>query len=264
MQRTVLAGSIGAVLLTLSLPLAALAAFLDTGQTNSEVLRSNGQISAWADAVVDARRGPLDYADPSLGLASLGSPTDVLGDSGTPFSLGDGGSITLGFPMSIENGPGTDLVVFENSFAFGGEVFAELAFVEVSSNGVDFARIPSISRIDRDLSAFDGIQSDEVYNLAGNFEGGTGFDLDDLVAAADPLVTSGVVDPMDIRHVRIVDVIGDRANQSSVDYFGHAVADPYPTAFASGGFDLTGVAVMNPPGAVQTQASSWGRVKSLY
>lgn len=268
MQRRMLAGSTLASLFLLFLPLLAPASagagFLDGGQVNPQVLRTNGQISAWADAVVDFRRGPLDYAEPGLGLASHGSPADVLGSSGTPCSLGDGGSITLGFPLSIENGPGVDLVVFENSFVFGGEVFAELAFVEVSTNGVDFARLPSICRIDRDLGAYDGITSDEVYNLAGNYAGGTAFDLEDLRRASDPLVTGGLVDLDDIRYVRVVDVIGDRENTATVDFFGQAVSDPYPTAFASGGFDLTGVAVMNPPGAVATESTSWGRVKSLY
>lgn len=239
-------------------------AFTDTGQVNAEVLRGNGQISAWADQVVEVVRGPLDYFDPSLGIASFGVPTDVLGASGSPCSLGDGGWITLGFPVAIENGPGVDLVVFENAFVFAGVVFSELAFVEVSTDGVDFARLPALSRIDRALGAFDGIASEETYNLAGNFAGGTGFDLQDLLVAQDPLVSAGIVDLQDIRFVRVVDVIGDFARAATVDFFGHALSDPYPTAFASGGFDLTGVAVMNPPGAVTVERSSFGVVKSLF
>lgn len=258
-------GALALTLLLCSLLLPARAsAFADTGQVNPEVLRTNPQIRAWADRVVESDRGPLDYADPSLGDASFGMPTDVLGSSGSAFSLGDGGSITLGFPLAIENGPGVDFVVFENSFAFGGTVFSELAFVEVSTDGVAFARMPALSRVDRPLGAFDGIASEEVYNLAGNFVGGTGFDLEDLLTAADPLVASGVVDPMRIRYVRVVDVIGDYLGAATVDHLGRPVSDPYPTAFASGGFDLTGVAIMNPPGAVRTEQRSFGAIKNLY
>ena len=254
------AGALALVALLLSDP--AIAQIADTGQQNPEVLRGNGQIRDWANQVVDFVRGPLDYADPSLGLASFGSPEDCLGENGTPVSLGDGGSITLGFPLAIENGPGVDFVVFENAFAFGGEVFAELAFVEVSSDGVTFVRMPAISRIDRALGAFDGITSDETYDLAGNFVGGTGFDLDDLASA--PEVLSGAVDLDFVRYVRVVDVIGDCTNDASFDALGNAVCDPYPTTSASGGFDLTGVAIMNPPGPVDVAPTSFGAVKSRF
>ena len=252
----------GALALVLLLPSAASAQIIDTGQVNPEVLRTNPQISNWADRVVDFTRGPLDYADPSLGDASFGLPEDVLGATGSACSLGDGGSITLGFPVAIEDGPGVDFVVFENSFEFGGVVFAELAFVEVSTDGVTFLRMPSISRIPGPLGAFDGIQSGDTYNLAGNFVGGTGFDLDDITG--DPMVTSGAVDLRMIRFVRVVDVIGDCANGSSFDALGNAVCDPYPTAFASGGFDLTGVAVMNPPGPVRAETASFGALKGRF
>jgi hypothetical protein len=237
-------------------------ALSDSGQTNAEVLRSNLQISGWSSSVVDWQVGPMDYADPSLGDAAFGVPTDVLGEFGTPFSLGDGGEITLGFDGHIADGPGEDFVVFENAFEYGGFVFAELAFVEVSTDGLNFARMPAISRVDRVLGAFDGILPDEAYNLAGNHVGGTAFDLADLVA--DPMVAAGTVDLSMIRFVKIVDVVGDYLNGPTVDSNGFPVSDPYPTAFASGGFDLTGVAIMNPPGAVPAVPRSFGAVKSLF
>ncbi|RKZ11461.1 hypothetical protein DRQ53_08665 [bacterium] len=234
----------------------------DLGQTNAEVPRSNPQISGWATTVVDWQVGPMDYADPGLGQAAFGLPSDVLGDMGSPFSLGDGGYITLGFDGHIADGPDEDFVVFENAFEFGGTVFAELAFVEVSSDGMTFARMPAISRVNRVLGAWDGITPDEVYNLAGNSVGGTAFDLADL--ASDPLVLGGQVDLGQIRYVRIVDVIGDYAGMATLDSNGNPVSDPYPTAFASGGFDLTGVAIMNPPGAVPATPRSLSAFKSLY
>ena len=61
-------------------------------------------------------------------------------------SLGDGGYALLTFDVVIADGPGPDLAVFENAFQMGDNVvFAELGFVEVSSNGQDFARFPSHS-----------------------------------------------------------------------------------------------------------------------
>jgi hypothetical protein len=231
-------------------------------QTNAEVLRTNPQISGWATSVVDWQVGPMDYADPGLGLASFGVPADVLGDAGSPFSLGDGGWITLSFDGFIADGLDEDFVVFENAFEFEGQVFAELAFVEVSTDGVVFARMPAISRIDRVLGAWDGIAPDEVYNLAGNHVGGTAFDLADL--AGHPLATSGQVDLSQINFVRVVDVVGDYAGAATSDSAGNPVSDPYPTAFASGGFDLTGVAIMNPAGAVPTVPGSVGALKSSF
>jgi hypothetical protein len=231
-------------------------------QTNAEVLRTNPQISGWATSVVDWQAGPMDYADPGLGIVSFGLPTDVLGDAGSAFSLGDGGWITLSFDGFIADGAGEDFVVFENAFEYEGLVFAELAFVEVSTDGVVFARMPAVSRIDRVLGPWDGITPDEVYNLAGNHVGGTAFDLADL--AADPLVISGQVNLAQINYVRVVDVVGDYLGSATVDASGNPVSDPYPTGFASGGFDLTGVAIMNPAGAVPAVASSVGALKSNF
>ena len=55
------------------------------------------------------------------------------------------GYITLGFETGISNGDGYDFAVFENAFGGAASVFAELGYVEVSSNGVDFARFDSVS-----------------------------------------------------------------------------------------------------------------------
>lgn len=76
------------------------------------------------------------------------APNNVLGaPMGTlhVHSLGIGGWLTVGFDVVITDGPGADLLVAENPFFSGGlgDTFAEMAFVEVSSNGVDFARLPN-------------------------------------------------------------------------------------------------------------------------
>src|SRR5690606_21580686 len=38
-------------------------------------------------------------------------------------SLGDGGHLTLGFAVTITDGPGADFLVFENGFYVQGQVF---------------------------------------------------------------------------------------------------------------------------------------------
>lgn len=57
-------------------------------------------------------------------------------------SLGNGGTITLGFERAIVDGPGPDFVVFENPFEFGSQVYAEPATVEVSDDGVAWVGYP--------------------------------------------------------------------------------------------------------------------------
>ena len=61
-------------------------------------------------------------------------------------TLGNGGSITLGFaPSVIVDGAGPDFIVFENPFYIDGDPtkpFAELGTVEVSDDGRNFQGFP--------------------------------------------------------------------------------------------------------------------------
>ena len=61
-------------------------------------------------------------------------------------SLGDGGVVVLAFTdNAIVDGPGPDLLVFENAFSFGpdpADVFAELGTVAVSNDGVTWIDFP--------------------------------------------------------------------------------------------------------------------------
>jgi hypothetical protein len=252
------------LLLVALLAAPAAAQFADTGQVNPEYARSDPALVLWADAVTAIERGPVDYQVPSGPLASYGNPSDMLGAAGTPVSLGDGGSLTVAFGEPITNGPGDDLVVFENGFSCGGgQVYAELAFVEVSTDGTTFARLPALCRNAEPTPSFSCVDASLYYNLAGNHAGGTGFDLQDLLLAGDAAVLSGAVDIYRINYVRIVDVIGDTVGPGTSDHFGRRVSDPYPTAFASGGFDATGVAGLHRH-AVTTEVTSWSGVKVLF
>jgi hypothetical protein len=139
-------------------------------------------------------------------------------------SLGNSGNVIVAFDVTIVNGPGEDFIVSENPFfIYGGSgaVFAELSYVEVSSDGIDFARFPSISLTPQGGQMF----PENIENLAGvnpvyaNVDendidpcdpavaGGDAFDLNDLLN--DPLVQSGDVDLQNINYTKLIDIVGD-------------------------------------------------------
>jgi hypothetical protein len=211
---------------------------------------SPGLMIAWASAVHASRRGPIDITDPDPDreLASHGTHQEVLGppdgNSAGVFSLGDGGSITLFFATGIADGPGDDFAVYENGFFSVEGLFAEFAFVDVSTNGVDFARFQAASLHAQPVASFEAVDPNDYDRFAGDqpLGLGTGFDLSAL--AGDPLVTAGVVDLEDVRYVRLVDVVG---NGTTFDANGQPIYDPHPTAFPSGGFDADAVGVLHVP-----------------
>lgn len=67
--------------------------------------------------------------------ATAGGSTDVA-------SLGCGGVVTLGFPDGVPDGPGPDLVVFENAFEFADGTFVEPAEIRVSDDGETWFAFP--------------------------------------------------------------------------------------------------------------------------
>lgn len=147
--------------------------------------------------------------------------------------LGNGGAITLWFPHPVKDGPGADFAVFENSF---NATFLELAFVEVSSDGVNFVRFPSASLTAGPVGAFGSVDPTNLSGLAGKYQAGYGTPFDLAALPATP-----GLDRQAIRFVRIVDIIGDGAAKDSA---GHAIYDPFPTT-GSGGFDLEAVGVIH-------------------
>jgi hypothetical protein len=216
------------------------------GQPGSTAIANNSQlIVEWANGSQDLIRGPQDIANPGSPPATFGTGGESLGfadgNAAHVVSLGDGGQITLTFANPITNGPGFDFAVFENGFA---DAFLELAFVEVSSNGSDFLRFPAVSltQTSTQTGSFGALDPTNLDNLAGKYRAGFGtpFDLAQ-VAGLSPSV-----DVDHINFVRILDVVGSiNPLFGQQDSLGNLVNDPYPTAFASGGFDLDGVAVMN-------------------
>jgi hypothetical protein len=201
------------------------------------------KIRVWASRVISLNRGPKNCASADTSPATAGLKENCLGpalENGV-ISLGDGGSITLGFPVPAVDGPGPDLVVFENGFSDG---FLELATVEVSSNGIDFIQFPGISETSTEIQAgpFDTLNARNLYNLAGKYRSGfgTGFDFSELPESPD-------LDRKSINFVRIRDVIGsiDPAFGTR-DSEGRIINDPWPTEFESGGFDLDAVGLIHP------------------
>ncbi len=242
---------------------------------DAPIHKNSEEIRAWANAVSDYSPAPgvgVMYQDPVAGFGSLGDLYDPLNppETGTkpPFhgvdelfngivgdltdsygfiGIDDPGSITVSFPAPIYDGPGHDFATFENGIIIGGYLSAELAYVEVSTDGVNFARFDGISSNDAPSGGWPGYESFDVtniYNLAGKHANGWGtpFDLADLQNHS--LVQSGDVDLQDIRHVRLVDIPG---SGYFVDSQGHDVLDPWIT-YNSGGYDFRlseGVAGLN-------------------
>ena len=100
------------------------------------------------------------------------------------------------------NREGYDFVVFENSL---NDHFLELAFVEVSSDGIHYVRFPATSNTptDKQVGGFGSLDPTKINNLAGKYRigWGTPFDLSEVEG-------DDKVDVNAIRYVKIIDVVG--------------------------------------------------------
>ncbi|MFC1603431.1 DUF4465 domain-containing protein [Planctomycetota bacterium] len=217
-----------------------------------------GVDALWANS--NSALGPV--TSDRLDIVSLGDLSRQQIDDGLP-----PGQITLSFDEPIRQQDGYEFVVFENGFtsdvslatgSVAGLMFAELGYVEVSTNGVDFARFDAVSLTPELLGSYGTMEISNVYNLAGKHPNGTGtpFDLQEI--AGEPNVVSGLVDINDIRYVRIVDIPGggdfydeavthiDPASGPVREYYSdnHPIYDAWVT-FGSGGVDVEAVGVLH-------------------
>lgn len=250
-------------------------------QSNGNVI--NPIFQSWATGVVNYSPTPgvsSAWKDPfkalgavtgnNLDIVSLGDLTNPatppavgakppFSDDGRPYSgnlndpndgwgfigIDSPGQITLSFANGISMSGGADFVVFENSSGSQTNAFIELAYVEVSTNGVDFSRFASTYLNTTPTGAFTTLDPTNIDNLAGkhvNAGGnswGTPFSLGDL--ADDPLVLSGAVDLSQIWFVRLIDIPG---NGTFKDSLGNPIYDPTPTN-GSSGFDLEAIGVIH-------------------
>ena len=233
------------------LPLLSVAQFAPpAGQEGTTAMHADSSaFVGWATSCV-VEPGPMNITNPGAGLAGAGWPAEnaIGAPEGTygVTCLGDGGVATLTFRSPICNGAGPDFAVFENGFANAQNqsmYFLELAFVEVSSDGEHFFRFPAYFNGPQEpqLGGMGCLDPCLIHNLASKYPAfyGTPFDLDEV--EDDPLL-----DKNRVTHVRLVDVVGCiDPEYATYDCQGHVVNDPWPTPFASSGFDLDAVGVIH-------------------
>ena len=221
------------------------------------------------------------YMDPSMAFGP------VAGDLHHVVSLGDldpdmiaagdpvgtiVGTITLTFDTPIRNGVGADFAGFENGFyaeeADGqgtvvGQILAELAYVQVSTDGVTWLEFESDSLTpcpppDPDGYGYMTIDPTDVYNFFGKHTNGYGkswgtpFDLDEF--ANHSAVLAGLVDLQQIHYVKIVDIPGNGdhvdvnvpvpGSAIFLDSDGDPIYDAWIT-WGSGGVDVEALGVLN-------------------
>ena len=210
----------------------------------------------WAKKV-EINRGFINISDTTFKIngtnkASFGADTCAIGKAdGTMgiVSLGDGGSATLFFDPPIVNGEGYDFAIFENGFFNPPDsdlAFLELAFVEVSSDGIEFVRFPPTSntQFDKQINAFETIEAKNINNFAGKYivNYGTPFDIDIL----QYYTAKTTLNLNYITHIKLIDVVGSINSEfCSYDKNGTIINDPFPTPYNSSGFDLDAVGVIH-------------------
>jgi len=226
------------------------------------VYKDSSVFYAWA-TTCSVTRGYVNISDTNYyynnsNRASYGNVFMATGaPDGLVISLGDGGEATLTFDTIIRDQPGWDFAVFENAF---NDSFLELAFVEVSSDGINFVRFPSVSLTQTvtQVGTFDTLDATKLNNLAGKYRlfYGVPFDLYELKDSSRVNIHS-------ITHIRVIDVVGCIQDEyARYDSQGHKVNDPFPTPFDTGGFDLDAVGLIheNPSGIQETENKTVVRI----
>lgn len=205
------------------------------GQPGSTAIsKDSSGFVAWATGYVNYHVGPQVDSQFQTPNKALGK---AVGDSYDIVSLGRGGRITMTFSKPIINGSGWDFAVFENSIS---DTFLELAWVEVSSDGIHFFRFENISWTYAAVSAYGNVDPTYVHGYAGKYRQGYGtpFDLDELKNV------SSYLDVNNVSWVRLIDIVGDGNATFPYDGKNYPIYDPYPTT-GSAGFDLDAVGVIH-------------------
>jgi hypothetical protein len=195
--------------------------------------------------------------------AAKGGASDIL-------CLGRGGQVTLTFPVGIRDGKGADFAIFENGF---DDAFLELAWVEVSSDGIHFVRFPNYSYTLQPVGGFGTVETRLLYGLASKYRQnyGTPFDLNELRLAFSaaqegntdfsPDFTQQLTNNFPtlnfekITHIRLIDIVGDG---SAHDARGTIIYDPYPTV-GSAGLDLDAIGILNASAVVPLPYPDWAQ-----
>lgn len=216
------------------------------GQIGSTAIHTDSNcFISWA-MNCSIQRGFVNISDTTLQYnnsvhASYGEETDAIGiTDGIVVSLGDNGIASLEFDPPISNGENWDFAVFENAL---NDTFLELAFIEVSSDGINYFRFPSTSltQYQTQTPGFGDTDATKINNLAGKYRSpfGTPFNLDDVP-------DNDLLDKNSVRFVKIIDVVGSiDPSYSSFDSHGNPINDPWPTPYNTCGFDLDAIGVIN-------------------
>ena len=152
---------------------------------STAIIKSSPLYVAWANGII-VNRGLINKSEPTFAIsgnnyASFGLPNNAVGfPDGNVVSLGDEGNAILTFATPIANGNGYDFAVFENA-SFD---YLELAFVEVSSDGLNYFRFPAHSQTQTatQVDTFATPEPTYLNNFAGKYYGdyGTPFDLSEI------------------------------------------------------------------------------------
>ncbi len=195
------------------------------GQVGSTAIhRTDPRFAAWGNRVTNYQVGTDCISRWQDTTKCLGPA----GDDATQITcLGAGGTITLAFPGFIKNGAGADFVVFENAL---NDNFLELAYVEVSRDGVNFVRFPNCSATAAAVASFGGVDPTDVQGLGCKYRQPFGEPYDLAEVGLDQ-----------VAYVRLVDVIGDGSARDSTN---RIIYDSYPNV-QSAGFDLDAIGVLN-------------------
>ncbi len=211
------------------------------GKTGSTAIKADS--SCFVNWAIDCtvKRGMAQINLPDSGYASVGTANAAIGPAlkNGVVSLGDGGSAVLYFNPPIEDQEGFDFAIFENAFL---DTFLEFAYVEVSNDKINWIKFPSVSltQTTKQVEPFGYTYPEHISNLAGKYKMpyGMPFDLSEL---RDSLYYQTT-----FQYVRITDVVGSiNPALGSKDSKGNMINDPWPTPFASSGFDLDAVGVIH-------------------
>ncbi|RKH94434.1 cell surface protein [Corallococcus sp. AB038B] len=180
----------------------------------------------FADRIVSFSPGTgAGFGQSQLPGIVLGAPQGDGASSGSldVLSLGSNGVIVLEFTdIAVTDGPGVDLLVFENAFLKpSGKPFAETGVVAVSDDGVTWHEFPCASSdVANNYPGCAGVTP--VYSHPANG-----------IPATDPSVAGG--DGFDLASVGLTRARFVRIRDSGANGY----------AGTSGGFDLDAVAVVN-------------------
>jgi len=118
---------------------------------------------------------PWVVTGPPTGGGDAQGSLDVL-------SLGAGGVVELELGLDVVDGPGADLVVFENAFKGAGLVFSEAGEIALSLDGEEWTTFPCdpTGTVPNGCAGMTPVYATDAASALGDDAGGDAFDLADI------------------------------------------------------------------------------------